>query len=557
MAEENPFLSYTDRSYEQIKADALDYVALNAPEITDHNETNPLVAIVSVYAAIAEMMNLYIDNVAREQFLSSLRRYVSAVNIAKESDYRIACKQPASVDLVFTFTSSAGNPFSGFTILAGTEVQTSDGVSFYTTQDLTIPASPLSSVNGTVSAINEVAVSGVSIGTSDGTALQTFTLPTDVSSFSVVAIINAIVWANVESLIYEGSTSQSFRQTVNENMQAIIQFGDDVNGAIPTIGDNVIINYNSTNGIDGNVDSNSITNIISAIVPPATFTVSVTNPNAAAGGSNVESLASLKRNIPLLNRTNNRAVTEQDYIDIGNLNPQVAQTSIDYDCGKFVDIYIVPINGGIASSVLLSNITDFYEARRLITTSINVLAAGEIPIVLDINLRVLSSYVQADIITAVETNLQTFFDPSNQKIGGTLHISDIYETIENTTGVANSTINLLVARPYGRPISGSSALVWTREILPASGSNAYWRVVFTTGTSYQLFKDNNFLGTFTTGVLVTQTEVEFTITGTYVLGDQFEFWTYPYAANDLDFTEQSIPIIDLADVTINATGGLI
>ena len=200
---------------------------------------------------------------------------------------------------------------------------------------------------------------------------------------------------------------------------------------------------------------------------------------------------------------------------------------------------------------------DWYESRRLITTSIQVFAAGEIPIILDIDLRVLSSYLQSDVVTAVETNLQAFFDTDNQNIGGTLHISDIYETIENTVGVSNSTINLMTPRPYARPLSGSNVLVWTREILPASTVNHYWRVVFTNAATYQLFKDNNFVGTFSTGVLVTQTEIEFTITGTYIVGDQFEFYSYPYAATDLDFTEPSIPILDLADVTINATGGLI
>ena len=145
---ENPFISYTDRSYEQIKAEVLAYMAQNVPEITDNNESNPFVAIVSAYAAIAEMTNFYIDKVAREQFLATLQLYTSAVTIAKESDYRISCLQPASSDLVFTFTSSVGNPFTGITIPQGTQVQTANGISFYTVEELVIPASPLSTVTG-------------------------------------------------------------------------------------------------------------------------------------------------------------------------------------------------------------------------------------------------------------------------------------------------------------------------------------------------------------------------------------------------------------------------
>jgi uncharacterized phage protein gp47/JayE len=460
MAQQNPFLSYINRSYNQIKQTTLNYLGSLVPEITDHNESNILVRMLSVWAAIAEMIGYYLDQMARETFLKRARLYWTAVKIAEQYDYRIASQQAATVDLVFTITHPTGAPFPGLTIPIGTQIQTADGVSFYTTSALNFNASLANEflLTGTVSAINSVTIAGLSLGASDGTASQVFEVPTNVAGFSCVALVSAVAWANVETLAYSGTTSQDFLQTVNEQKKVIIKFGDGVNGTIPPLAAAITLNYDATDGATGNVAANSLVSIITPIVVPAGFTLSVTNPSRAAGGTDVESLDSLKKHIPLLIRTQNRAVTRQDYIDIGNLHPQVDQTSIFFQCGKTVDVYIVPTGGGIASLALAATVQAWYETRRMVTTRIRVFPAGEIRMQLAFVLRVLPNFVRANVEAEVVNNLLTFFSTENQVIGGTLHISDLYQVIDNTTGVQSSTITAIIPVPYARPAASNVKL---------------------------------------------------------------------------------------------------
>ena len=407
---ENPFLSYIDRSYNQVKQAVLSRLAVIVPEVTDNSESNILVRLINVYAAIAEMLGYYLDNMARETFLSNARLYFTAVKIAKQYDYRIASSQAASVDLQFTFQQTGTVGFSGFTVPAGTEVQTAEGIQFFTVEDLVFPASILNTITGVVSATNAQSIAGLSLGTSDGNATQVFTVPTDVAGFTIVAIVGGLPYIGVETFAFSGPTDQHFVQSVDENKNVIITFGDGTNGLIPPLGDGITINYNSCDGEDANVAANTVTNIVSTLpTPPTGYTIATSNPSRASGGTEVEDLASLKKHIPLQLRTNNRAVTEQDFVDIATLNPQVAQAAVSYSCGKFVSVYIVPDGGGIASQALLDAVSDFFEPRRIITTSIDVLAAGEIRIQLSLTLRVESNQLRATVESDVRDALLDFF----------------------------------------------------------------------------------------------------------------------------------------------------
>lgn len=59
------------------------------PLITDKSEGNIFVLIISMFSAIAEVLHFYIDNVARETFLPSARKYESLLRHAKLVDYHL------------------------------------------------------------------------------------------------------------------------------------------------------------------------------------------------------------------------------------------------------------------------------------------------------------------------------------------------------------------------------------------------------------------------------------------------------------------------------------
>ena len=89
MSTSNNWLNPYQRSFNNIKAKLISELRLQFPEITDYSEGNIFVIIISIFAAIAEVIHYYIDNMAREAFLPTARRYSSLYKHAYQVDYHI------------------------------------------------------------------------------------------------------------------------------------------------------------------------------------------------------------------------------------------------------------------------------------------------------------------------------------------------------------------------------------------------------------------------------------------------------------------------------------
>lgn len=547
----NTWINYIQRSYQQIKSQVLTQMQSRVPEITDHSESNIFVKMISIWAGIAEMLGYYIDNAAREAHLPTARLYKSGIQIARTLDYRVSGKLPASADILFTLSAPA--PFN-ITIPQGTEVKTDDGVRFFTSAPGVILAT---TTQVTVSAVQAVLVTGVSLGNSNGLASQELVLADNVVNQSIVIRVNALTWNAKDTLGFSLPNATDFVGTVNEDKNIIVRFGDNLNGMIPTNGDPIETDYKETEGEAGNVSANTITTIVSVIALPGGFTLVCNNAQRASGGAEVESLESLKRRIPISNRTLNRAVTRADYADVAILSPGVAQAGVAFACGKSVDIYIVPDGGGIASGALVASTQTFMDDKKMITTQVTIYPAGEVHLILAIDLRVLPAYNNVTVANAVKANLVAFLSFTFQSIQGKVELSDLYDIIENTEGVDNDDITTMLAVPYARPLdSVTPVLNWSRAINPASNSTIVWKIKFINPTDYQLFRGGVYIGNFTIGGLVSQTEINFTVNaGAYIVDNEWEFYTYA-SYGTLTLAEPSLPISLAGDITITATGGV-
>lgn len=549
---DNSWIRYFDRSYQQIKARVLTDLALLVPEITDHTESNPWVKMISIFSGLIEMLGYYVDNAAREAHLGTCRLYWTAIKIARAYDYRVHANVAATVDLTFILNNTTP---SAITIPAGTLVTDTDGVvKFYTTETVVMP---IGTEEITVGAVQKETVTGYSVGTSSGAASQVFELPLDMVDSSCQVSVGATVWTPYFTLGYSISTSEFYVQSVNENKVPYLIFGDGINGKIPTGGSAITMSYSKTLGALGNVGAQVLDTIVSSLTLPAGISIRVENRAKAANGQGVETLEQLKQRIPISLRTLRRAVTKKDYKDIAEMFTGVAKAGVDYGCGKFVNIYIAPVGGGLASSILLSDVFDWFEDKKMITTKITTYAAGEVPLVLVVTVTVKSGYNRAATMALVISNLETFGASSNQEIKGIVYLSDLYQVIENTDGVENSDIAVMKAKPYARALGATTnVLNWTRDIKSDSSSSIRWSITMTSSSTFDLIRDSTFIGNYSTGVLLTFTELTFTvIAGSYSTGDNWEFWTYNYFGT-LRLEEPSIPVIDSGDITINAVGGV-
>ena len=552
MSLQNNFgITYIDRSFEQIKSALLLRFQNQVPEITDHSESNPWVKKLNIMAAIFEMIGFYIDRRAGEAFLPTAQLFASAIKISRLFDYRAKGTIAATVDLTFQLSTIATSPV---VIPINTSCQTANGVIFLTTEQRTIPVGQ-SIV--TAPARQYQAVNGVAVGVSDGTANQRFELENNVVDNSITLLVAGLPYLPQETFAFSLNNSAHYKAGLNENGVMEVIFSDGINGSIPPSGAAITADYFVSQGAEGVVGAGTINTINTSIAVPSGTVLTVNNLLAAAGGSNQEALAELKKNIPLSLRTQDRAVTERDYIDILELAPGVSKAGVDFDCASRINGFIAPTGGGVASALLISTTQDYIDDRKILGRQITVQASGEIRLRIEMVLNVLSASLRSQAIQNVRDALDTFASVDNQQVQGEVNIGDLYQTIENATGVDHSTINIFTVIPFARPINHTNTLVWDRLILPASNDAVKWNIVLISANTYELSRNESFIGSFNIGDQVVQDELEFTVNaGSYVIGNRWEFYTYTYNA-DLVLQEPSLPVINQNDIVINAVGGII
>lgn len=134
-------------------------------------------------------------------------------------------------------------------------------------------------------------------------------LDTDIYRDSDGHVIKAWVkWSPVEDFEFSGPTDRHY---VIDRPTGWIRFGNGVNGKmIPNLtADKLKVNYKVGGGVRGNVGSGAITNIQSALA----YIESVTNPEHAEGGCELEPIeAAIERGTQFL-KHQHRAVTANDF----------------------------------------------------------------------------------------------------------------------------------------------------------------------------------------------------------------------------------------------------
>lgn len=550
----NPWVGYVQRTYQQIKDKVITDLASRVPEITDHTESNLYIKIISIVSGIAEMLGYYIDNKGREAFLSVTRLFESAVKIANMLDYNVKISNPATVDLTFSLENTS---VSDVTIPQYTEVSGANyDYTFITNEVLIISAGNL---EGTVGAQQKSAVTAVTVGSSDGEINQSVILDiSNVALDSIVATIDSEVWSSVDSLAYSTSTDKHFVVSVNEDREIYILFGDDINGAIPLNGADIIIDYFETVGSEANDVTSGTLNVInsSITVPSEAGELNVNNLGSASGGTDIETLAELQSRVPKSLRTLNRALSKLDYKDLADLYVGVLKSEVNHECGQPTAIYVVPTGGGIASDSLLSDIETYFADKKAINMLVTAKSAGQLNVDVTVDVTVESNYqnstIQADCVTA----LNEFLSWDNKEIGGDVYLSNFYQAIESIEGVKHSMFNSIILNSYPRPVNTVTSTINLTVVPNYSNNTTYkYNAIFTSSTEFQLTRNEVLLGTYDVGVPIVLTEGTITITGTYITSETWEFYLYKNLITNgsVSIDEYSVPIANI--ISVNVTGG--
>lgn len=457
----NPWLNPYQRSYHQIKQQLITGLTSITDRngnqlITDVSEGNILIIILSMFAAIAEVLHYYIDTKAREFFLGTARRYTSVQALGNLVGYYPKAAIAATVDLVLTRgdRASSGSNISG-TIAEGSTF-TQDDLTWAVVNKVVIP--PYTS-QVRVPVIqhrfyNLESLVGMSIQVGDNSIiLSSSELPSGelYEHGSMDLFVGGEHYTLVETFAYSRPNDKHFRVVVDDSGNLVIIFGDGKFGAAPV--GNVITEASCylTKGTIGNVDAGAITYTLMR-------GMDTTNPYPATGGSDYEDLESMRSRIPLQARTQGVAITKRDYEDLALMVPGVGKAKVEMVCGRRVSLYIYPSNASVNSDLQASNILKQQVWTKLnnylpITTILKVYSLGTSDIVLDVDITGRANYKAQDILTHVRTALYTAYNVQSSNIGGTVRISDLYALMDNLPSIDFLRINKFYVRPYIIPLN--------------------------------------------------------------------------------------------------------
>lgn len=553
----NPWVGYLDRSFQQIKSRILLRLGETIPEVSDHSDSNILVIVIEAFAGVSEQLNYYIDNMAREAFITTARRYSSVVKHTRLIDYRIKAMIPSACDVTLEFKDIDGNPYPlpvDTIIPSGIVFSTANATEFITIQD-TIAKAGTTFV--TVLSKQKTPLTGVDLGTTTSDPDQAFSLGFDYVHESIELTVGPDVWLLVKTFGFSGPSDKVFIVDIAANKEAYIRFGDGINGAIPTSGLDLVGDYYTSQGSNGNINANTLVSVAPDLgtLIPTIDTIIYYNANPSVGGTDYEDIERVRRSAPLSLRTLDRAVTAQDYDDIALLAPGVDKAKHFYNCGKFVNIYVSPNGGGIANSTFLAEVELFFQDKKMITTFVKPLPCGESLIYVDLTVtgrfRVDGPRLRSELLELLLDN----YSYEKSDINKTIRTSDLIALIDNYVSVDFLKLNNIYLMPYMKPQGLPSEITPLNHevvLLPGSLVNINWRLSYTGSSTFMLLKGSLPIANLVIGTPYTDPGNVMTITilpGTYTLGQEWIFTTLP-TNNDLILNDYSIPIMKESTITL-------
>lgn len=496
----NKWLNPYQRSYQQIKAKLVEsLMGLKDKDgqklITDYSEGNILIIILSLFAAIAEVLHYYVDNMARETFLSTARRYDSVVKHGALVDYHARAAIAATVDVILSRSITGNSIGAKLTIPQGTLFTDQSGNSWLSARDVTwysnvttckVPI--IQHEKYTTSALNNMI-----IPTGDRVQLNLGTLPNGkyYEHGSMSLQIGGESWVLVETFAKSKPTDKHFMVSVDESLNPYIMFGDGTFGKKPAAGAKITnVVFYLTNGSQGNVKSNTITSVPSVISSSITD-ATVSNAYDAGGGSNYENFTMLKEHIPLSVKTLGVAITKEDFESLAMLVDGVNKAKADYECGRKLTVYISPDGGAVASSELISRVYNLLSQRAPMTTWLKVKSAGKVQIILEMDVTGKKSYKTAEIQTQILTALYNAYSPEQAEIGGSVRVSDIYALIDNLSTIDYLHLTKFYIKPWPTTIYGNKELALGQfKLNKATGSMTYF-ITFNSSTTFTVRSVSN------------------------------------------------------------------
>jgi uncharacterized phage protein gp47/JayE len=253
---------------------------------------------------------------------------------------------------------------------------------------------------------------------------------------SLRVLVDRVLWQEVTSLYDREPTETIYTTRIADDGTLTLQFGDGVTGArLPSGQGNVVATYRQGVGLAGRVGAHTLTTLLDRPVGLK----SVTNPLAAEGGADPESLDQARQNAPTTVRTFGRSVSLQDFEDLVTGTGEVAKASATWVWNgdrRVIHLTVAGQQGSLFSSEALSRIHASLNQQRDLNYPLQIANFVRIPMVITAKVQVVDTYITADVGATVLDALLTALSFDALPFAQPIHLSDIYRILQTVTGVA-------------------------------------------------------------------------------------------------------------------------
>ena len=477
----------SDLDFDTIKANLKTFLQAKS-EFSDYDfEASGLNNVLDVLAFNTHINGLTANFAINESFLNSAQLRSSVVSHAETVGYYPASKTGATATIglkaITTDTVTANSTLPAFTTFTGTLGDTT-----FTFQTLEAHTA-VNDGTGTFEYKTDDGLTAVKIteGTQktktflvgETTDNQTYIIPDaeldkdtlKVEVFDTTTSTTFTTFTDIEKAVRIEPTSTIYiiRETPNGNFEIIFGEGN-VLGKSPTAGNKIVVTYLATNG----PDANSITSFTAdsqISIGGVNQTLTVTTTVNSAGGSEKETIESIKANAPITFASQQRLVTADDYKAIISqrftqlLDDVAAWGGEDNIPATFGDVYLsLSFKDGISDAVQTStkNTIQNVIAPNLGIMSIDAEFVDPINTLLELAITFdfdpdLTNLTLDAIQANIKTEMATFFTANLGKFDSVFRRSALLTTIDALSpAILNSDMTVKIQQNFTPTLNTSA-----------------------------------------------------------------------------------------------------
>lgn len=412
-------LDYTKKDYTSLLEHVKDAVRKEFPQWNDFLDSDIGFAIIKTAVAVADVNHFYLDRQAAEAYLDTAHERANVISQAKSLGYTPRSISPARVIGQFRIAE----PYNESIIIPRYTSLTIEGKPYITEEEGTLLAGSTT--------VEIQCVQGSYYRTTSRTTGEAFfkiTLPLNVAEVSVQ--VEDELWVETPSFILRPTNPNAYR-LYEDRTNKVVMFGS-LMYTTPPAQSNVIVDGIQTSGAEGNTRyANSPITITSPLYNSLNQNISnlfsASAIGSATGGSDVESIDSIKVVAPGVYSAQNRSVTANDYKYLALTVPGVAEASAWG--GELINRYgeayvcIIAENASTGMESLIELVKAKIEPLRVLSILPKVISAEEVFVDLAFNGSVKRQYMEYGLQSAITTRIQSYFN--ELKIGDMLQFSDL------------------------------------------------------------------------------------------------------------------------------------